>query len=64
LSARIKATPDVVLSKDSRVDARQLYSRLDVFTQYPEKHRTLALRNGITEISESDYQIIRKRMKS
>jgi restriction system protein len=63
LSARINATPDIILSKESRVDARQLYSRLVVFTQYPEKHRTLALRNGITEISESDYQIIRKKMK-
>lgn len=56
LNARISVEPEKVLSIDKGIDARQLYSILDVFTQYPEKHRTLALRNGITEIKESDYQ--------
>jgi hypothetical protein len=55
LKARISVTPESVLNLDEGIDARQLYSVMDVFTQYPEKHRTLALRNGITEIKESDF---------
>lgn len=64
LSARIDVEPKLILKKDSRLDARQLYSSLAVFTQYPEKHRTLALRNGITEISESDFDIVSKMMNN
>ncbi len=59
LSARISCKTLVVLA-GNRLDARPLYSKLDVFAQYPEKHRTLALRNGITEIGKSDFQIIEK----
>jgi hypothetical protein len=58
LSARIACRPIAVL-KDSPLDARPLYTKLEVFNQYPAKHRTLALRNGITEIGLSDYNIIR-----
>jgi hypothetical protein len=58
LNARIAVTPFSVLPKDQRFDARQLYTQMAVFTQYPAKHRTLALRNGITEISEQDYNIV------
>jgi len=57
LVARIDCKPVVVLKED-RLDARPLYGKLDVFTQYPAKHRTLALRNGITEISPSDFDTI------
>ena len=63
LSARIAVKPMTVLDAAKRIDARPLYARLNVFTQYPEKHRTLALRNGITEIGESDFEIIQKEMK-
>ena len=60
-SARVSCKPLKVLRGD-RIDARPLYSRLEVFTQYPSKHRTLALRNGITEFSKSDFEIIAKSM--
>ena len=63
LSARIDVKKGLLLKSEARVDARQLYPSLAVFTQYPEKHRTLALRNGISEISESDFEIIRNTMK-
>lgn len=62
LSSRIATEPEIVLSDGHRVDARHLYSRLSIFNQYPEKHRTLALRNGITEISKRDFEIIEKAM--
>ena len=60
LAARVKAKSLVILDKDNRIDARSLYNQMEVFTQYPVKHRTLALRNGITEILESDYELVNK----
>ena len=62
-SARVSCKPVKVLRGD-RIDARPLYSRLEVFTQYPAKHRTLALRNGITEINESDFDIVNGKFQS
>lgn len=64
LTSRIAAKPELVLTDGNRLDARHLYSRLSIFNQYPEKHRTLALRNGITEISKRDFEIIEKAMYS
>lgn len=58
LSARIQVEPLLVHGDEKAVDARQLYPVLSVFNQYPAKHRTLALRNGITEITEEDYRIV------
>ena len=55
LQARIAAERVTILAKSERLDARQLYTTMDVFTLYPAKHRTLALRNGITEITETDF---------
>lgn len=63
LSARIRCKPKLVLPKVKNLDARPLYGRLQVFTQYPAKHRTLALRNGITEISKEDFEIIENSMR-
>jgi hypothetical protein len=57
LSARIACRPTVIL-REKQLDARYLYAKLEVFNQYPAKHRTLALRNGITEISASDYSVV------
>jgi hypothetical protein len=62
LSARISCRPLLVL-RSERVDARPLYDKLEVFTQYPAKHRTLALRNGITEISRRDFAIIERALR-
>ena len=62
LSARIAGKPVLVLSEDKLLDARPLYSVLEVFNRYPAKHRTLALRNGITEICRMDYEKIRDSM--
>lgn len=62
LSARIAVKPKSVLDEKHRFDARPMYMELDVFSQYPAKHRTLALRNGITEISEADFDRIKKAM--
>ena len=63
LSARISCKPLLIL-REKRVNARPIYSKLDVFTQYPEKYRTLALRNGITEISRSDFAMIQAAIES
>jgi len=55
LAARVACKPLVILEGEAKLDARPLYSQLEVFLQYPAKHRTLALRNGITQISGKDY---------
>lgn len=62
LSARIACNPVTVLEKNNSLDARPIYSGLEVFTQYPAKHRTLALRNGITELTQRDYETIKSAM--
>lgn len=62
LSARIAVKSRSVLDEKQRFDARPMYTELDVFSQYPAKHRTLALRNGITEINEADFERIKKAM--
>lgn len=58
LTARIKCKPELITLGTARLDARPLYDELELFNQYPAKHRTLALRNGITEISKADYENI------
>ncbi len=63
LSSRIPCKPTLVLA-DRKLDARPLYARLEVFTQYPAKHRTLALRNGITGIGAEDYREIERAMSA
>jgi predicted RNA-binding protein len=63
LSARIGVETFVLLDYEKCIDARPLYPALEVFKQYPAKHRTLALRNGITELSKEDFEIIHARMK-
>ena len=60
LSSRIPCEPTLLLAEQRKLDARPLYARLEVFTQYPAKHRTLALRNGITEIGSGDYREIER----
>jgi hypothetical protein len=62
LCSRVSAKPVMILKEEHYLDARPLYSSLYVFNRYPEKHRTLALRNGITEISKSDFLTINKSM--
>jgi hypothetical protein len=63
LSARIACRPISNLMA-TPLDARPLYTKLGVFNQYPAKHRTLALRNGITEISKADFESINSALRA